>query len=337
MLSRTLLLAGFIAVGLLGTAVPSLASGWGSVDCSQTPGPVCDLGAGHGGDHPPGAQGETPGHGDQNGSSTNGSQNNGDSIIGDDGNAATCSYVRSDYRPPTDGIATIAYRPPPSGGSITVQPAVFIRSAAPSPIRAQPVQNPPPGQPGAWYVYQCSRPGFRDALSHPPVWIPDGQPGAGPSPAELAQLARNQLHLLFPRIETNPAGDQLVNLPTWLWLDRASWRDVSATASVPGVSVTAVARPTSVSWSLGDGSSVTCSGPGTPFSSGADPKSSSPDCGYTYHRSSASQANQAFPVTATVHWTITWSGAGQGGTFPDMTTTTAARFRVAESQALGTG
>jgi hypothetical protein len=63
----------------------------------------------------------------------------------------------------------------------------------------------------------------------------------------------------------------------------------------------------------------------------------SPDCGYTYHSSSAGQPGQAYSVTAIVHWTITWSGAGQGGTFPDITTQATVGFRVAESQAINTG
>jgi hypothetical protein len=106
---------------------------------------------------------------------------------------------------------------------------------------------------------------------------------------------------------------------------------------VPGISVTAVATPTSASWSMGDGTDVTCTGPGTPFPAGSDPAASSPDCGHTYHRSSASAPSQQFPATATVHWTVTWSGAGASGTFPDMTTSANAAFRVAEAQALGTG
>jgi hypothetical protein len=138
-----------------------------------------------------------------------------------------------------------------------------------------------------------------------------------------------------PTIAANPVGDQLVNLPTWLWL--SAWQPVSATASVPGVSVTAVAMPTSVSWSMGDGAVVTCAGSGTPFRPGGDPRAPSPDCGHTYRISSANQPGQAFPVTATVHWTVTWSGAGQSGTFPDLTTTGNAAFRVAESQALNNG
>jgi hypothetical protein len=41
-------------------------------------------------------------------------------------------------------------------------------------------------------------------------------------------------------------------------------------------------------------------------------------------------------VTATVHWSVTWAGAGQGGVFPDLTTTATVPVPVAESQALTT-
>ena len=85
---------------------------------------------------------------------------------------------------------------------------------------------------------------------------------------------------------------------------------------------------------MGDGSTVACDGAGTPFRRDADPRSSSPDCGYTYRRSSADQPGDAFAVSATVHWSVGWSGAGEVGTFPDLTTTSLAAFRVAESQAL---
>jgi hypothetical protein len=177
-------------------------------------------------------------------------------------------------------------------------------------------------------------------LYRAPIWLPDGAApaeAAPPSPQELADQAHAQLRLPAPRIEANPDGDKLVSLPTWLWLDRASWGTQQATAAVPGVSVTAVATPTSVSWSMGDGETVRCSGPGTPFSSGADATAASPDCGHTYRRSSASALAHQFPVRATVHWTVAWSGAGASGTFPDMTTSGSAAFRVAEVQALGTG
>ncbi|WP_275560537.1 hypothetical protein [Streptomyces sp. 5-6(2022)] len=206
--------------------------------------------------------------------------------------------------------------------------------------------EPKPGEDGAWYVYKCDAGGTRDAFYRPPVWIPDGpQADDGPpvSPAALAEQARSQLRLPSPKIKASPADEQLVTLPTWLWLERSAWRRVTATASVPGVSVTAVARPTSVDWSMGDGGSKVCHGPGTPYRPSeaskptSNPRKSSPDCGYTYRSSSAGQPGDAYPVSATVHWSVTWSGADQSGSFPGLTTTSTASFRVAESQAVNTG
>ncbi|WP_246272496.1 hypothetical protein [Amycolatopsis acididurans] len=246
--------------------------------------------------------------------------------MGGDSSLANCSYVKSDYQPPAGGAVNIGLTTR-NAGAVAVRPVGLA------------VRRQAAGQSGAWYVWHCAGGGVADTFYRAPVWIPDGQqPGAAalPSPAELAAMARKQLRLPMPTVAANPAGDQLVNLPTWLWLS-TGWGPVSATASVPGVSVTAVATPTSVTWSMGDGSTVTCTGAGTPFQPGADPRAPSPDCGHTYRSSSANQPGQTFPVTATVHWTVAWSGAGQGGTFPDMTTTGTAAFRVAESQALNNG
>jgi hypothetical protein len=197
--------------------------------------------------------------------------------------------------------------------------------------------SPQPG--GAWYVYQCSGNGQRDAVFRDPVWIPDAAAAVGPaapSPAALATQAENNLRLAAPLMHLSPTGQQLVNLPTWLWLDAQSWAAQSATATVPGVSVTATAIPTSVSWSMGDGNVVTCTGPGTAYTPSATPSSASPTCGYTYRRSSSGHADSAFTVTATVRWSVIWAGGGLGGTFADLSTTTAAEVPVAESQALNT-
>jgi hypothetical protein len=208
---------------------------------------------------------------------------------------------------------------------------------------AEPVDGadgPKPGEKGAWYVYKCTQDGVLDGVYRPPVWIADAPAGKGaaakPSPAQLARAAYNQLRLPSLTIEANPAQVQLVGLPTWLWMGRGQWKAVSATASVPGVSVTATARPTSVVWDLGDGTSVTCSGPGTPYTASSAPTRSS-SCGHTYRVSSAGRPGGAFAVRATVRWSVTWAGAGQSGAFPGLTTVSDARFRVAESEALNGG
>lgn len=322
--------AAAVAAGLvLGAATAFAGDSYGTVTCDQTPSPLCELEAGASGSGGPGRAPSTsdpdrPGGG---GPDAPAPREPGDSITGGESGQADCSYVKSDYQPPAGGVATIAFRTSTrASGS-----AHLVRTRSP---RAR--VPAPSGEPGAWYLWRCTGEGTSDALYRPPRWIPDGeQLGAAllPSPAELAQSARGQLRLPSPTIATSPTLDQLVHLPTWLWLS-GGWRDVSATASVPGVAVTAVAVPLSAVWSMGDGTTVTCAGAGTPYPVNGDPRSPSPDCGHVYRRSSAGNPAQEFAVTATVRWRVTWSGAGQGGAFPDMTTSNSTSFRVLESQAL---
>jgi hypothetical protein len=47
----------------------------------------------------------------------------------------------------------------------------------------------------------------------------------------------------------------------------------------------------------GDGSTVTCQGAGTPYTSADNPAAASPDCGHTYTSSSAEQPGGAFQGT----------------------------------------
>lgn len=319
------------SAAMLASVEPALAGDWyGDIDCGQSSYAGCELGAGQHGRDTPAPPVPHPGEPTAPGAAPHSAP--GDRILGEDTEQPRCSYVRSDYQAPAHGVRTAGYRPRPSGSA----PVRFVSHPLLRPHGAVSMRAQDQG--GAWYVYRCSGQGTHDALYRAPVWIRDGQvPGAAPSPEQLARRARAQLRLPDPAIASSPAGTQLVRLPTWLWLDRAMWQPRSATASVPAVSVTATATPTSVSWVMGDGSTVTCFGPGTPFPAHGDPRAASPDCGHTFQRSSATSPGERFPATATVSWRITWSGGGASGTLPDLTTTTAVSFRVAESQALGTG
>jgi hypothetical protein len=164
--------------------------------------------------------------------------------------------------------------------------------------------------------------------------------GAGPpAPGVLAQLAVKYLRLPDPVIRASPAPGalQLTRLPVWLWVAANAWQPQSKTAQVPGESVTATATPVSAGWSMGDGTTVTCKGPGTPYAAGDNPSAASPTCGYTYDQSSAGQPGGAYRVTVTITWDITWLGTGgAGGALAPLETVAAAQFRVAESQALNT-
>ena len=172
--------------------------------------------------------------------------------------------------------------------------------------------------------------------------LPVGVTGPGgavpPAPAVLALAAVKHMSLPSPVIRASPAvtREQLVNVPTWLWL-AGSWRPVTATAAVPGEKVTAAATPVSVTWQTGDGGQVTCAGSGTPWQGGDNPATASPTCGHTYMQDSAAAAGGMFTLTATIAWRVTWAGAGRAGVINGLTTTANVRVLVVQAQAIVTG
>jgi hypothetical protein len=159
---------------------------------------------------------------------------------------------------------------------------------------------------------------------------------ANVNPVALADEARKQLDLPLPQPQLNPAGDQIVNLPSWLWLV-GPWVPRSSTVSVPGVRVTAVAVPEQVVWTMGDGGAVVCDGPGVAYDS-AIWAATSPSCAYTYTNSSAAQSDLRYHAAVTVRWHATWSAVGVagGGDLGMIERTTAFTVRVGEVQALNT-
>ncbi|MBC9718009.1 hypothetical protein H9Y04_36300 [Streptomyces sp. TRM66268-LWL] len=155
----------------------------------------------------------------------------------------------------------------------------------------------------------------------------------------VVRQAVGELRMPEPVIRTNPDEDaaQLVRVPTWMWIDKGVWKPVSKTVAVPGVSVTATATPVEAVWVMGDGSSVVCTGPGTPYSVEFAADEPSPDCGHTYEKSSAGQPGEAYTVIATITWDVVWHGGGQQGVIPGLETQAELPLRVAEAQALVTG
>src|SRR5690606_30446017 len=85
------------------------------------------------------------------------------------------------------------------------------------------------------------------------TWVAPGEGDTPVDPAVLAAEAVDNLALPAPRVASSPHDFQLVRLPTWLWLAGDSWQRQTASASVPGLTVTAVAVPTRATWQMGDG------------------------------------------------------------------------------------
>lgn len=168
-------------------------------------------------------------------------------------------------------------------------------------------------------------------------WRPTSPPGYGGGGvlARLADEAIARLALSGPDIglAPDPSKMGLVGLPVWMWTRVAptTWGPLSATASLPGLSVTATARATRIVWGMGDGQHVTCEGPGTPYNRGGT-ETTSPTCGYVYANSSAGQPEGVYTVTATTTWEIQWSGSSSGQV--TQTRTSSVRVRIGELQVL---
>ncbi len=187
--------------------------------------------------------------------------------------------------------------------------------------------QPPPGTDGhpagtgAYYMAIC--PTGDGGVSSRLVWLETPPADLGPSPEELARRALAQIRLDGAQIgiAPSPDGAGLVGLPVWLWtaVTPNTWGPISA-SDTDGLTVTITAQATHIVWDMGDGNSVTCTSPGTPYDSsyGSQP---SPTCGYPragdstpgYQAPSRTQPDGVYHITATTHWRVDWSGGGQSG------------------------
>jgi hypothetical protein len=308
MLRRVVVIVALVAASVIGAATTAWADGAGSaVECQQSSAPGCTVTAQSTSVMPASTSNVQPQAG----------------VAGD----GTCTDFRGKSAPCTD----------PTWGWMGSDGCYWKVDTGYQPP-AWDTADQHAGESGAWFLVSCTSGPFA-GTGGGIEWLPTtGGAVPLPPPDVLARQAVNQLQLTGPRVVTSPPPDrmQLVNVPTWLWLDGAAWAPLSATASVPGESVTATATPMSVTWVLGDGSTVVCHGPGTPYVAGGDPSVSSPDCGHTYLRSSAEQPAGAFVVSATVSWGVSWTGGGQSGALPALSTSSTVQLRVGESQAINT-
>jgi hypothetical protein len=118
-----------------------------------------------------------------------------------------------------------------------------------------------------------------------------------------------------------------------MWVDGAVWRSFDAHASVAGITVTVVAQPKSLRWNMGDGTTVTCAGPGTAWHPG-DTEGQS-DCSHIYEYVSAHQPDGRYHASVTVTWAVNWTAStGEAGTLADASRTAGFDLEVIERQAV---
>ncbi|MEU6079271.1 hypothetical protein [Streptomyces sp. NPDC047108] len=186
-------------------------------------------------------------------------------------------------------------------------------------------------------IFACTKSAF---------WVDNGRPPQvedAVTPEVLAELAYAKIRVPDTEVELSPKTEQTVNLPTWTWLDKANFKPVSVTASLPELDISATTTATPVSLKIDPGtqdadlhpSSGSCEigkngSIGAPYTKGSGDKT--PPCGLTYLRASH---GEPYEFRATVTWKIAWTETdGAGGDLPDGTFGTTQNVVVQEVQAI---
>ena len=195
--------------------------------------------------------------------------------------------------------------------------------------------KPDPGY--QWDIMTC--PGQTGPGALVEVSLKTGVPAI--TPVQLLKIAIGELSVPTLAAQTAPprGKDGLVGLPEWFWVPASQWRKVSITVRAGPVWATATASPHGLSFLPGDGQgTVSCTGPGTPFSAGSPGSQQPGTCSYTYSQPSAGQPGNAYQAALTVTWTISWTGSGgAGGVITNgYTTGTTFGVRIAQAEALVT-
>lgn len=156
-----------------------------------------------------------------------------------------------------------------------------------------------------------------------PFWVENGD--APPvenavTPQVLAELAYSQIQLPTTEVALAPAEATKVNLPTWAWLDKATFKAVSVTAALNvgalNIQATTTAKPVSLRLEPGtaDAETYPASGEctfgddgaiGEPYAVGKADRT--PPCGVRYLRSSG---DGSYQLRATITWKVSWTGTG---------------------------
>jgi hypothetical protein len=187
---------------------------------------------------------------------------------------------------------------------------------------------------GRWLLRRCERLTENGIVAVDAALLPEG---GAVDPAALALEALESVSVPDPTIGTSPpAGDLVVHIPTWLWIEDSWWHTYRADAEAGRVVSTVTVEPTGAVWTTGDGSQTTCEGPGTAWVPGLPEDAS--ECSHTYTTASGTADGESFELSVAVQMNVRWSSnAGPGGTLPALTRDAGRSVRVGEIQALETG
>ena len=167
---------------------------------------------------------------------------------------------------------------------------------------------------------RCIRAGGTSACSQPQsITLPGNPDPAGPpliTPGQAGAIAAVRLKIptVAPGIGPSPDLNRwkmaAVGYPLWLWADGPT--EVGPVSdSVAGLSVSLSAEVTSLTFRMGDGTTVNCAGVGNEWTKAVEPGTKAPGGGHTYTTPSLPKGN--YEVTALTEWAVTWTANGQSG------------------------
>ncbi len=162
----------------------------------------------------------------------------------------------------------------------------------------------------------------------------------GPTdPIDIAETAYQEVSALVRRPEvafSPPVDKMIVNFETWLGV--TPQQPVTATASIPGLSATVTATPSSIEWTTGshvagDITTIHCE----PWGS---TESAQGGCTWTPAYPSVGKvtgtADLRYHGSVTIIWKVSWRATnGVSGTLDDLRTTTPVQMTVQEIQTIG--
>lgn len=138
---------------------------------------------------------------------------------------------------------------------------------------------------------------------------PDTTTTTAPDPNAVATRAAAAWSPPEPRIRTNPPPEraQVAGLATWLWVEPPGPLRFGASDGPTTVALEARARE--VRFELGDGTTLTCPGTGTPYDASRPESAQSSQCTHAWE---ATSGGETLEVRATVTWAIFFEGRPVG-------------------------
>lgn len=164
-----------------------------------------------------------------------------------------------------------------------------------------------------------------------------------PTPKTLAEYAYNKVKIPTTKIDAKPTTKSTVNAPTWVWLNKGTFREIKVRAELPHTGLWAVTTAKPVALHLDPGTDDATTYPdsgdctinadgsiGTQYEPGDADKT--PPCGITYLRATN---GTPYHLKASITWQITWKGSdGTGGNLPDGTFENTQDMNVQEIQSI---